>query len=66
MGRIKLTEKEVEYLARHTREVTDFLIKDVGLTEVQVDEMWAFVKKNKRKLTREMVTEVDRAIAGST
>ncbi len=36
----------VEDLARHAREVTDFLIRDVGLTEVQVDEMWSFVKKN--------------------
>jgi len=27
--------------------VTDFLIKNVGLTEVQVDEMWSFVKKTK-------------------
>ena len=35
----------VEDLARHAREVTDFLIRDVGLTEVQVDEMWSFVKK---------------------
>jgi len=34
-------------LARHAREVTDFLIRDVGLTEVQVDEMWSFVKKTK-------------------
>jgi len=58
--------KVVEDLARHAREVTDFLIRDVGLTEVQVDEMWSFVKKNKRTLTREMVTEIDRAIAGST
>jgi len=56
----------VEDLARHAREVTDFLIRDVGLTEVQVDEMWSFVKKNKRKLTREMVTQIDRATAGST
>ena len=37
----------VEDLARHAREVTDFLIKNVGLTEVQVDEMWSFVKKTK-------------------
>jgi hypothetical protein len=37
----------VEYLARHAREVTNFLIKDVGLTEVQVDEIWSFVKKQK-------------------
>ena len=33
----------VEDLARHARDVTDFLIKNVGLTEVQVDEMWSFV-----------------------
>ena len=38
-----------EDLARHAREVTDFLIKDVGLTEVQVDEMWSFVKKTKER-----------------
>ena len=56
----------VEDLARHAREVTDFLIKDVGLTEVQVDEMWSFVKKNKRKLTREMETQIGMATAGST
>jgi transposase-like protein len=56
----------VEDLARHARDVTDFLIKNVGLTEVQVDEMWSFVKKNKRTLTREMMTEIDRATAGST
>jgi hypothetical protein len=56
----------VEDLARHAREVTDFLIRNVGLTEVQVDEMWSFVKKNKRKLTGEMVTQIDMATAGST
>ncbi len=39
----------VEDLARHARDVTDFLIKNGGLTEVQVDEMWSFVKKNKRE-----------------
>jgi transposase-like protein len=56
----------VEDLARHARDVTDFLIKNVGLTEVQVDEMWSFVKKNKRRLTREMTTQIDMAIAGYT
>jgi hypothetical protein len=39
----------VEDLARHAREVMDFLIKNVGLTEVQVDEMWSFVKKKRGK-----------------
>ncbi len=39
----------VEDLARHAREVTDFLIRYVGLTKVQVDEMWLFVKKTKER-----------------
>ena len=37
----------IEDLAKHARGVTDFLIKDVGLTNVQVDEMWSFIKKTK-------------------
>jgi transposase-like protein len=37
----------IEDLARHAREVTDFLIQDVGLTKIQVDEMWSFIKKTK-------------------
>ena len=56
----------IEDLARHAMAVTEFLIKNVGLTEVQVDELWSFVKKNKRTLTKEMVTLIDKAIAGST
>ena len=56
----------IEDLARHAREVTDYLIKDVGLTKVQVDELWSFVKKNKRKLTKEMRAQIDMAIAGHT
>ena len=54
----------IEDLARHAMDVTDLLIKNVGLTKVQVDELWSFVKKNKRKLTREMLTQIDMAIAG--
>jgi len=39
----------VEDLASHARDVTDLLIRDVELTEVQVDEMWSFVKKTKER-----------------
>ncbi|GCC11830.1 hypothetical protein IPdc08_01893 [archaeon] len=53
-------------LARQARDVTDYLIKDVGLTNVEVDELWSFVKKNKRKLTKEMLTQIDMATAGHT
>ena len=56
----------VEDLARHAKEVTDFLIKDIELTEVQVDEMWIFIKKNKKTLTKEMMTQINMAITGST
>jgi len=55
----------IEDLARHAREVTDFLLHDVGLTKVQVDEMWSFIKKNKRTLTQEMIHKIDMVIAGS-
>ncbi len=56
----------IEDLARHAREVTDYLITNVGLTQIQVDEMWSFVKKNKRKLSKEMRDLIDMVIAGST
>jgi hypothetical protein len=39
----------IEDLARHARDVTDFLIKNVDLTKVQVDELWSFVKKTKER-----------------
>ena len=53
-------------LANHAREVTDFLIKDVGLTKLEVDEMWSFVKKNKRTLTPKMIEQMNMVIAGFT
>jgi len=56
----------IEDLARHAREVTDLLIRNVGLTRTEVDEMWSFVKKNKRKLNREMLDQINMATLGST
>lgn len=38
----------IEDLAIHAREVTDLLVTDVGLTQIEVDEMWSFVKKTKK------------------
>lgn len=56
----------IEDLAKHAREVTDFLIKNVGLSHIEVDEMWSFVKKKKRKLTKEMLEQINKATAGYT
>jgi len=41
-------------MAAHCREVTDLLIKDIGLREAEVDEMWSFIKKSKRTLAKDM------------
>jgi hypothetical protein len=52
-------------LAKHAREMTEFLITEVGLTKIEVDEMWSFIKKNKKTLTPEMREQMNMAIAGS-
>ena len=51
----------IKDLARHTREVTDFLIKEIRFTKVQVDEMWSFIKKTKT-LTKGMKTQINMLI----
>ncbi len=56
----------IEDLANHAREVTDFLITNVGLSQIEVDEMWSFVKKKKRKLTKEMLEQINKVTAGYT
>jgi transposase-like protein len=36
-------------IGRHSAEVTNSLVKELGLSEYEVDELWTFVKKNGRK-----------------
>ncbi len=56
----------IDDLAKYAREVTDFLITNVGLSHIEVDEMWSFVKKKKRKLTKEMLEQINKVTAGYT
>jgi len=56
----------IEDLAIHAREVSDFLITNVRLSQIEIDEMWSFVKKNKRKLSQEMVDQINSVTAGYT
>src|SRR5665648_410723 len=53
-------------LAMHAREVTDILINDVDLSQIEVDEMWSFVKKNKKTLSKEMLAQINMVTAGFT
>ena len=41
----------LEDMAEHAKQMNNFLIKNLGLTPIECDELWSFVKKNKRKLT---------------
>ena len=54
----------IEDLALHARETSDFLITNVGLSHIEVDEMWSFVKKSKRKLSKEMLDQINSVTAG--
>jgi transposase-like protein len=56
----------IDDLAKHAREVTHFLITNIGLSHIEVDEMWSFVKKKKRKLTKEMLEQINKVTAGYT
>jgi hypothetical protein len=47
----------------HSGEMMDFLIKDVGLTELQVEEMWSFVEKQKKIDRRHKLTKTKRSPA---
>jgi len=34
--------------ALHCEQVSDMLVRDLNLSQVQVDELWTFVKKNNK------------------
>jgi hypothetical protein len=38
-------------MAEHAEEMNEYLIKNLGLTPFECDELWSFVKKNKRTLS---------------
>ncbi|MDG6219662.1 MAG: hypothetical protein QCI00_09525, partial [Candidatus Thermoplasmatota archaeon] len=38
-------------IAVHAELMNEYLIKDLGLTPLECDEFWSFVKKNKRTLS---------------
>lgn len=34
--------------ADHAKKITEYFLRDLQLTQVQVDEIWSYIKKNKR------------------
>ncbi len=55
----------LEDLASHAEIVNSILLQEVKLGQFELDEMWTFIKKNKRKLSREAQIQMKRAMHGS-
>ena len=53
-------------MAEHCRGVTEFLIKEVELSRLEIDELWTFVKKNKRNLGGKVISQLSKVISGSS
>lgn len=46
-------------LASHASEMTNHLVNNLGMKSYEVDELWTFVKKNKRKLSKEAIAGLE-------
>ena len=53
-------------LARKCKQANEFLLHDVKLGTVEVDEIWTFIKKNKRKLSRKDIRTINKVTATLT
>ncbi len=58
--------KLIEDLALHAEMVNIILLQEVKLEQFEVDEMWTFVKKNKKKLSHEAQIQMSKVMPGST
>ena len=52
-----------DLLAGKCKQVNEFLLKDVNLSPIEVDELWTFIKKNKRKLKKKTIRTINKEIA---
>lgn len=50
-------------LTAKCRQVNEFLLKDVKLSAIEIDELWTFIKKNKRKLKPNTIRIINKEIA---
>ncbi len=50
-------------LAARCKQANEFLLQNVKLSKIEVDELWTFVKKNKRKLNSRDIQIINKEIA---
>ena len=56
----------LEDMAEHAEEMNEYLIKTLRLTPLECDELWSFVKKNKKILSPAAQIGLARVMHGST
>ncbi len=54
----------IEDLALHAEFVNSILLQDIKLGPFEVDEMWSFIKKNKRTLSQEALIQISKVMPG--
>lgn len=55
-----------EDMANHARQTTEFFLHDLKLNPTEVDEIWTFVKKNKKELPKNLDHSVAMAMRTAT
>jgi len=50
-------------LAARCKQANEFLLQNVKLSPIEVDELWTFIKKNKRKLNNRDIQIINKEIA---
>ena len=53
-------------MAEHAEQVNGYLIRNLGLTPFECDELWTTVKKNRRKLSVAAQLGLKKVMHGST
>lgn len=53
-------------IALHAKEFNEFMTGKAKVGQIELDEMWTFVKKNKRTWTPEQIQAITKAMLGST
>jgi transposase-like protein len=53
--------KLLNKLGEHAHLLTNYLVHNLGLSAYEVDELWTFIKKNKRNLSKNAIASLTRA-----
>ena len=56
----------LEDLALHAEMMNDILLQEINIGQFEVDEMWSFIKKNRRTLSKEAQKQLSKVMHGST